>query len=212
VTMHVIDTYVGNRSEGDVTDRLEGGDHESVTVGDDERRRSRFRTSTEAGTDVGVVVDRELRSGDVLAGDGLTVVVELEPVEALVVDLAGAEGLPAAVRLGHAAGNRHWSLAVRGDQALFPVTDSSERMLSALEASLPAGASVATEAVPPSTFDGARETAAGEGGGGGRQGHGRKQDRGHEHGHDHEHGHGHNHGHEHEHGHGHGDGRGRDGR
>lgn len=152
--MYVIDTYVGNESEDDVSTRLTAESYETVTVGNDERRRSRFRGTTEAGSDVGVVVGRELRAGDVLEGDGLTVVVELEDVEALVVDLTGAEDVLAAAELGHAAGNRHWDMAVRNGQILFPTTESRERMESTVEPHLPAGATLSTESVPPSTFDG----------------------------------------------------------
>jgi urease accessory protein len=151
--MHVIDTYVGNRNAEGGAACPAVGDHETLVVGENERRRSRFRATTEAGTEVGVVLGRELRADDVLAGDDLTVVIELERIEALVVDLAAATDPFAAVELGHAAGNRHWELAVRDGAALFPVTDSVERMRSALEPSLPAGATLSTERVSPALFD-----------------------------------------------------------
>lgn len=170
--MYVIDTYVGNRSEDDASARLAAGSYETVTVGDHERRRSRFRTETEEGSDVGVVVGRELRAGDVLEGDGLTVVVELEDVEALVIDCASSEDVLAAVELGHAAGNRHWDMAVRDGSVLFPVTESRERMESTVEPYLPAGAALSSESVPPSTFDGRGPTHThGEGEDGGNHDH-----------------------------------------
>jgi urease accessory protein len=160
--MYVVDTYVGNE-EPDPPAACE-----TVVVGEDERRRSRFRTATEAGTDVGVVVGRELRAGDVLTGDGLTVVVELEPVEALAVDIADTAPL-AAVELGHAAGNRHWDVAVRDGRVLFPVAESAARMEAAIDPYLPDGATVRTESVPPSVFDGSDTPGHGhpESGGGG---------------------------------------------
>jgi urease accessory protein len=168
--MHVIDTYEGNVSEQGDSLREE---YETIVVDGTERRRSRFRTTTETGTDVGVVVGRELRAGDVLSGDGLTVTVELEPIEAIAVDLADLAPL-AAVELGHAAGNRHWKMAVRDGTVLFPVADSVERMETAVEPYLPDGATVGTELVPPSTFDG-------DGPGDHGNGHGHSPDHDHDH-------------------------------
>jgi urease accessory protein len=182
--MHVIDTYEGNVSERGNTPRPE--ECETVVVDETDRRRSRFRTTTEAGTEVGVVVGRELRAGDVLSGDGLAVAVELEPVEALSVDLADLASR-AAVELGHAAGNRHWKMAVRDGTVLFPVADSVDRMAAAVELHLPDGATVGTESVPPSVFDGGHH----------EPGHG--HDHSHDHAGDHTHPHGDRHDHSHDH-------------
>jgi len=185
--MQIYDTYVGNRSAEDVTERLADSTVETVTVDDDQRRRSRFRATTDEGTEVGVVVGRELRAGDVLStGDGESLVeVALEPVEALVVDLTDAEGdLATAVALGHATGNRHWDMAVRGAEVLFPATESDDRMRETVNPHLPDGATLQREAVSPATFDGGAV-------GHGSDGH--SHDHAHAHSHDHT---GHSHGHD----------------
>lgn len=153
--MRVADTYLGHRSDEAVAARLAREGFETISVDEAERRRSRFRTRTGAGTDLGVTVSRELTVGDVLGAGNLLIVVDLEPVEAMVIDLEDAEdSLTGAVALGHAVGNRHWDMAIRDDAVLFPATESRERMESTVETHLPAGATVAYEEVSPATFDG----------------------------------------------------------
>jgi len=153
--MLVADTYVGHRDESDVAERLADADPAWVVLSDTDRRRSRVRTETEDGRDLGVVVGRELADGDVLETEsGELAVVELAAVEALVLDFSNADvSALAALELGHAAGNRHWDLAVRDGEALFPMADSRERMVAAVADSLPEDVTVRTERVPPTTFD-----------------------------------------------------------
>ena len=188
--MLVADDYLGHRSEDDVAARLAESDAHTVALSDTDRRRSRARTETTDGRDLGIVLARELGEGDVLATeDGDLVVVELEAVDALVVDFADVDVSPTeALQFGHAAGNRHWNLAVRDGEALFPVPDTRERMLDAVGDDLPEGVTTRFERVPPTTFD--------------------DDPSGHEHSHDHddgahEHTHMHagdDHGHTHDHG------------
>ena len=59
----------------------------------------------------------------------------------------------AALEVGHALGNRHWDMALRDGEALFPVPDSRARMTAAVEEVLPAGVETSFESVPPTTFD-----------------------------------------------------------
>mgnify|MGYP002762621310 CR=1 FL=1 len=153
--MLVAERYLGHRDDGAVASRLAGADPLRVVLSDVERRRSRVRTETVGGTDVGIVVARELGDGDVLdTDDGALLVVELAAVDALVIDFDDADvSATAALAVGHAAGNRHWDLAVRGSEALFPVPDSRERMRSAIDGDLPAGVTTRFESVPPTTFD-----------------------------------------------------------
>jgi urease accessory protein len=153
--MLVANTYLGHRDDPAVAARLAGTDPERVFLSDTDRQRSRVRTETAAGRDLGVVVGNDLADGDILeTEDGRLVVVELEPIVALVLDFAGTEIQPlAALELGHALGNRHWDLAVRESEALFPVTDSCERMQAAVADHLPEGVSTRFEDVPPTTFD-----------------------------------------------------------
>jgi len=176
--MLVADSYLGNVEEDDeLADRLddESTDPLTVTVGETERRRSRFRTTADDGTDLGVVVGRELRAGDVLSTDGRPVLVSLEPVDAMVIDLSDVDGdsavVTAGLELGHVVGNRHWDLAVEGDRAYLPLADSRERMAAEVEPHLPDGDAVGYDEVSPALFD--------------------DGDPGHGHGEDHEHSHGH---------------------
>jgi len=205
--MQVFDTYEGNVDDEAVAARAAAADPATVTVDDDQRRRSRFRATTDAGTEVGVVLARTLRAGDLLStgdADGPLLQVALEPIEALVVDLADADGdLTTAVALGHAAGNRHWDMAVRDEQVLFPATESDERMAATVEPHLPAGATLDRDLVSPGLFD--------DGPGHGPDGqaydhaydghaHDHAQDGAHDHGHSHDHQHGTTHAHEHHNG------------
>ncbi|RLM44222.1 urease accessory protein UreE [Haloarcula sp. Atlit-47R] len=153
--MLVADTYLGHRDDEAVAEAVDGSDHATVVLSDTERRRSRVRTETTAGRDLGIVVARDLADGDVLEADGGTlVVVELAAVEALVLDFAASDVSPtAALELGHAVGNRHWNLAVRGEEALFPVTESKSRMEAAVADLLPGDVPTRYEHVPPTTFD-----------------------------------------------------------
>jgi urease accessory protein len=198
--MLVADTYLGNaEADADLADRLDRESALTVTVGETERRRSRFRTTADDGTDLGVVVGRELRAGDVLSADGRLVAVSLEPVEAMVVDLSGVDADSAAVRtaleLGHAVGNRHWDLAVEGDRAYLPVAEARERMEAEVEPYLPEGATLGYDEVSPALFDeGVDGHAHGHGDGSHSHDHGDGSGHSHEHSHSHDATDGHSHG------------------
>lgn len=156
--MLVADTYLGHEEDAAVAERLAATPADRVhrtVLSDTDRRRSRVRTETADGLEVGVVVPRDLGDGDVLeTAEGELVVVELAPVDALVLDLSAADVDPAAaLELGHAVGNRHWDLAMRGSEALFPVPDTRDRMRAAVESLLPPGVTPRFERVPPTTFD-----------------------------------------------------------
>ncbi|MBB6646035.1 urease accessory protein UreE [Halobellus ruber] len=184
--MLVAERYLGHRDDAEVAARLSNADPHRVVLSDTDRRRSRVRTETQAGADLGIVVAAELGDGDVLeTAEGDPVVVELAAVDALVVDF-GDSDVPAtaALAVGHAAGNRHWDLAVRDGEALFPVPDTRERMREAIEGDLPAGVRTRFESVPPTTFDdgGTPEHAHSHSGGG----HEYEHDAAHDHG-DHAH-------------------------
>jgi urease accessory protein len=158
--MLVAESHLGHRGDPELAARLEEADPYRVVLSDTDRQRSRVRTETTDGTDVGIVVGADLGDGAVLeTGSGDLVVVELAAVDALVLDFSAAEVSPlSALELGHALGNRHWDLAVRGQEALFPVPDTRERMRDAVADLLPEGVTTRFEGVPPTTFD--------EGGGG----------------------------------------------
>ena len=196
--MLVADEFVGTLDDPDIAARVDGEATLTVTVDDVERRRSRFRTTAEDGTDMGVVVARELSDGDVLAADGTLVVVSLAATTAMVLDFAGVTGtdaVTAALELGHVVGNRHRDLAVDGDRAYLPA-QRRERLEATVRPLLPEGVTVSYEDVPPTLFD------DGEGPDHSHE----HDDHGHgDHSHDHDHGHG-DHSHDHD-----GDSRGIDG-
>jgi len=198
--MRVADRYLGHREESDVAARLADADPLRVVLSDTDRRRSRVRTETVDGVDLGIVVARELGDGDVLeADDGALVVVELAAVDALVVDFGDADiSATAAVAFGHAAGNRHWDLAVRGDEALFPVPDTRDRMVDALAGEIPDGVTTRFEQVPPTTFGDTHADHEHTHGGTGEAAHGHTHSGSSGMDHDHTHG-----GRAHQHGHGH---------
>lgn len=156
--MRVADSFLGNVSEDtSLAARVEREDAPTVAVDDTQRRRSRFRTTADDGTDLGVVVGRDLRAGDVLsAGDSLFVVA-LDRIEAMVLDFStvdgGSRAATAAIELGHAVGNRHRDLAVDGDRAYLPLADSRERLEAEVRPRLPDGATVGYDEVSPTLFD-----------------------------------------------------------
>jgi urease accessory protein len=200
--MLLADTYLGHRDDV----RPDPAGALAVTLTDEERRRSRVRTETDDGTDLGIVVGETLADGDVIATEGgRPVIVSLASKTALVVDLGDAspEELTAALALGHAAGNRHWDLAIDGGQAYFPVSEDRDRMESEIRPLLPEDATLAYDTVLPALFDDDS----------GEQGEHAHSGAGHTHGHSHDTGaHSHSHGvetHAHEggdHSHGHDEG------
>lgn len=153
--MLVADNYIGHRDDSSIADRLADTASHRVILSDTDRRRSRIRTETDDGHDLGVIVARNLGNGDVLeTKGGELVVVELASVEALVMKFTDISGPPITVlELGHAIGNRHWNLTVRGSEALIPVTDSRKGMEAIIEELLPEGVTTHYEVVPPTTFD-----------------------------------------------------------
>ncbi|WP_435101456.1 urease accessory protein UreE [Halarchaeum sp. P4] len=193
--MELYDTYLGNTTEDDgLASRVETEGARRLTLDETTRRRSRFRTETADGTDVGVVATNagSLEPGDVFAGDDGLLVVGLADRDALVVDLGDAtatpETLALAAKFGHVVGNRHRDLAVRGSDVLVALEEDVERHRAEIDSHLPAGATIRVEGVDPTLFDDATPDHA----------HG---DAGDEHSHGDE-GHTHSHGDEHTHTHG----------
>ena len=203
--MRRIDGVVGNRHDDpDLESRIaaheDAGTLECVRIDSGERKKSRLRVETDAGTDLGIVVgDAELRAGDVLfVDDDAAAVVAFETREAFVVELPAptAGGLAAAAEFGHRVGNQHWDIAVE-DGAIYVPVDVERRILEdVLGPYVPEGARTRYVAVEAELF--VDDDAAA---GGGHE---------HAHGGGHEHAHSdeadHNHGGEMDHNHAHGDG------
>jgi len=159
--MMLVDTYVGNAEDDPAVEmRLAEEEVQTVTVDEAQRQRSRFKTTADDGTEVGVVVpfSGSLRGGDVFEGESGLVRVELAPRGALVIDLGALdpshEAMLACVRWAHAIGNRHRSLTTRGCTVVVPVEDDAdaERLRGTVEEHLPA-ADVHRDEVDPGVFD-----------------------------------------------------------
>ena len=165
--------------DGDADSAVDG----VVVVDDTQRRRTRFRTRTTTGEEVGVVVEDApvLAPGDLLrTDDGRLLVVELEPTEALVVDLPAGATPARMVAAGHAIGNKHWDLVVRDGRVYVPAAGEADHRRTFLESWLPTEAEIRVESVEPTTFDDSHHN-----------------DHSHDHGHSHSHdGHGHSHSHD----------------
>lgn len=180
--MRRLDGIVGNRNDDPaldarITRHERAGTLERVTIDATERKRSRLRVETDAGTDLGIVLDRpELRPGDVLFVDeDAAAVVAFEPREAFVVDLPGSDtaAVAAAARLGHRVGNQHWDLAVDGTTLYVPVEADRHVVENVLDPYVPPGAATRYEEVDATLFA-SGDDAAGHGhshAGGGRHGH-----------------------------------------
>lgn len=154
-----IDTILGNAFQDEsiaaTVDRHEASETlERVVLDASERKKSRLRVTTDAGTDLGILVDRdELTAGDVLyRDDDRCIVVALERREALAVELPADASPAAAAELGHRVGNQHWDLATdRG--TLYVSLDADRRIVDdVLEGHLPDGATTTVETVDPSVF------------------------------------------------------------
>lgn len=133
----------------------EQGTLERLRVDDTQRRRSRFRASTDAGRELGVVVPgtEPLGPGDVLLADDVMVVVELAEVPALAVTFPEGTDPTLAAAVGHAAGNRHWDLAVEDGSLYVPAGANPDSRIRLLDELLPAKATVERTAVEPALFD-----------------------------------------------------------
>ncbi|WP_276255841.1 urease accessory protein UreE [Halomontanus rarus] len=193
--MDRIDGVVGNVHADDRLASLReehaaNGTLERVVLEETERKRSRLRVETDAGTDLGIVVDRPaLSAGDVLAcEDDRMIVVALEPREVIAVDLPepapSLETTALAVELGHHVGNQHWDLAVVDGTVYVPLAADRHIVERVIRDVLPE-ASCRVETVAAELFVADSET------GRARVGSGE-----HEHGHDHEHSHDHGHNHD----------------
>lgn len=157
--MLVAEEYLGSVEADDaLRERVEREGALTVTLDATDRRRSRVRTTATDGTDVGIVVGRELVDGDVLAADDRLLLIELASIDALAVDLSAIEptraALLAALEAGHVAGNRHWDLAIEGTTAYLPATEDRERMVDEITDALPDDATLSFDAVSPALFDG----------------------------------------------------------
>lgn len=205
--MKRVDGVVGNvESDPELAAEIDAheqaGTLETVVLDDTERKRSRLRVTTDAGTDLGVLVDQpELVAGDVLlCNDDRAVIVAFEQREAFVIEFPAAEAaVSTGVELGHRIGNQHWDLAVVDDTLYIPVEADRAIIEDVLGPYIPAGATTRYETVDAERFiEGSDDTAAADHG----VDHDHAGDQSHDdHEHEHSHDHGHSHDHEHDHDH-----------
>ena len=236
--MKRVDGVVGNVADDpDLAAEIDAHEQastlETVVLDDTERQRSRLRVTTDAGTDLGVLVDQpELVAGDVLVlDDDRAVIVAFEQREAFVIEFPAAEAaVSTGVELGHRIGNQHWDIAVDGATLYIPVEADRAIIEDVLGPYIPESATTRYETVDADRFIEGDDTTAGGHGvdhdhthgddahdhgdnahehGGESHHHGdESDDHGgdeHSHTHDHEHAHSHEHGHSHddEHNHSH---------
>lgn len=165
--MIVTETVLGNiEDDPELATKYEArprSEIERVVLDDRDRRRSRIRTTTDAGTEIGIVVDsdHDLRPGDVLVDDDRMIVITFDSREALTISLdetdLSPETLVELTEFGYQVGNRHWDLAVRDEEIVVAVGTDGERKVREVEAALPSNARTRREMVDPTLFDGTRE-------------------------------------------------------
>lgn len=161
--MLVVETVLGSvEDDPELAARYEerpADEVETVVLDDRERRRSRVRTATDAGTELGIVVGsgQRLQPGDVLVDDeDRFVVVAFADREALVVSFdspGDTAAMAEAVRVGYRVGNRHWDLAVRDDEVLVALGTDADRIVETVTDALPPGTTTRRERVDPALFD-----------------------------------------------------------
>lgn len=189
--MERIDTIVGNVHADDELAALratheENGTLERVVIDAENRRRSRFRATTDDGTELGVIVDAPaVSAGDVLlVEDDRMIVVAFEPREAIAISLPEAtpEALPTAIELGHRLGNHHWDLAVTDGVAYVPL-EADQHIIERVITDVASDADIRKTTVDADLFVTDREE--------GNDGHAHGGEREHEHEHTHDGGHQH---------------------
>ena len=204
--MKRVDGVVGTAGDPDIAAEIASheadGTLERVVLNSADRRKSRLRVETDAGTDLGILVDKpELAAGDVLVlDDDQAVVVAFESREAFVIKLPDSARPADTVELGHRIGNQHWDVAIEGKTVYVPVEADRAIIEDVLGPYLPQETETWYETVDADRFID-EETAD----------HGHASDHGHSHGPDHSHDHGSEHDSEHDHSHDHGSDHSHDG-
>lgn len=123
-----ITSVTRNILDGDVREGAEDN-HERIILDRADLQRSRLRRRSNRGTDVGLVLPpgTTLRHGDMVEGDGRTLVIEQSPEAVCVVrPRPGRTTSELMVLVGHTIGNMHRPVAIMEGAAIFPVQDSSE--------------------------------------------------------------------------------------
>lgn len=128
---------------------------ERLVLDEHDRKRSRLRTTTDRGTDVGLVIDQPtgLSAGDVVVyNDESLIVITAEQQEVGILDIESIENREMAIELGHHLGNQHWSLTIRNGRLYVPVPEKRahvERVIEGVLGDVP----VEYERVDPAVFE-----------------------------------------------------------
>lgn len=123
-----ITSVTGNISDGGIRDGTKDR-HERIILGRADLQRSRLRRRSDRGTDVGLDLPpgTTLRHGDLVEGDGRTLVIEQSPEAVCVVrPRPGRTASELMVLVGHAIGNMHRPVAILEGAVIFPIQDPSE--------------------------------------------------------------------------------------
>lgn len=106
-----------------------------------------MRRRTVGGVDVGLELEpgKRLRHGDVLSGDGKTIVVEQIPEKILSLSLP--EDSPEShVLVGHAVGNLHRPISIKDNVISLPIqSDSEVKMFEALLSGIAGNITLSTD-------------------------------------------------------------------
>ncbi|MCL9813353.1 urease accessory protein UreE [Natranaeroarchaeum aerophilus] len=157
--MYTVNSIIGNTNRDEslavaAETHEKAGTLERVLLDAGDRKKSRLRVHTEAGTDLGILVDKpELEDGDVLYhDDDRLILVSFEEREALTIDLPADTAPTTLLELGHRVGNQHWDLAVEDGMAYVPVEADRHIVEDVLAGALPDDAELDYEFVDPSLF------------------------------------------------------------
>lgn len=131
--MLVADISVGNDDDPGLTACTKAANASTLSIDETELRCSCPPTMADNGIDLGVVVGRELRTGDVISADETQVLVALE--------------------INHEVSNRHSNLAVDGSRTYLPHADSRKQREVEVRPHLSDGAIGDYDEVTPTLFD-----------------------------------------------------------
>ena len=133
--MLVADTVLGNSYQGNhlhekITFAKENNTLRRLFLSRTEMEKSRFRTKTEVGLEIGLSLEpgHVLQNGDVIEIDSHLIVVHQLPEKVIRVMIHENEWSPnLLVQLGHIIGNRHRPLSITSDGCImFPIHDETE--------------------------------------------------------------------------------------
>ena len=142
--MILVEAVLGNTGSEEWRHKLDGATVELVSLDQWQAQKTRFRTTTGAGTEIAVSLERHahLHNGDVLHWDEsarCAIVASIELQDVMVIQLnalqrSDPETLArTCVELGHALGNQHWPAVVKGTSVYVPLTVDRKVMASVMK-------------------------------------------------------------------------------